>query len=74
MAACGCLISTRCYWHDDSIQFPRLLAELSAALSFDDDLWNDLTEAMDITDDELNELLDRAQNAWERIKYGTIAR
>ena len=61
-------------WNDNSIQFPRLLAEIAATVELSPAQQVKLCESMDITFQELGELFDRAQDAWERIKYGTVAR
>ena len=53
-------------WEDDSIQFPRLLAEI-AATQYGLDL-NCLAEAMDLSTNEVHELFDRADAAWEKAK------
>lgn len=53
-------------WENDSIQFPRLIAEILAtqeALDIDA-----LAASMDLTVDEVNELFDRAQEQWEKAK------
>lgn len=55
-------------WYNDLIQFPRLIAEISACVDIKEDDWNALCESMDLSTDELNELFDRAQVEWERIK------
>lgn len=55
-------------WKDNSIQFPRLIAEIAANIEMKEQHWNDLKESMDISEDELNELFDRANDEWERIK------
>jgi hypothetical protein len=55
-------------WEVSSIQFPRLIAELEAAGAFTDEVYKDLCESMDLTVDEVVELVDRAQNEWDRIK------
>ena len=55
-------------WSDNSIQFPRLLAEIAAVVEFSEDDWNALLESMDLETDQLSELFDRAQDAWEEIK------
>jgi hypothetical protein len=55
-------------WKDNSIQFPRLLAEIMATCELTETMWASLCESMDITSDELSELFDRAQDEWERIK------
>jgi hypothetical protein len=54
-------------WDDDSIQFPRLLAEISA-VGLSTEQWEGLCTSMDIDNELLNELFDRADNAWERAK------
>ncbi len=53
-------------WNDDSIQFARLLAEINATQN-DLDL-RALAESMDLSIDEINELFDRADIAWEKVK------
>lgn len=53
-------------WENDSIQFARLLAEISAT---QDSLnMEALADSMDLSIEEVNELFDRADVAWERIK------
>lgn len=59
-------------WNDDAIQFPRLLAEIRAVgLSLQQ--YEALTDSMDLGFDEINEVLERAESAWERIKDHTDA-
>ncbi|MEB0032894.1 hypothetical protein QN372_19270 [Undibacterium sp. RTI2.1] len=48
-------------WNRNDIQFPRLIAEIMASQLLDTQA---LTDTMDITLDELNELCDRAQQSW----------
>lgn len=55
-------------WDDNSIQFPRLISEMNAIVDWDGDNWNDLLGSMDLTEVELNDLFDRAENRWEKIK------
>ena len=55
-------------WNDNSIQFPRLIAELEAAGAFKPSIMRDLSESMDLTVGDISELIDRAQIAWEQIK------
>lgn len=50
-------------WLDDSIQFPRLLAEIVATQDNLDIAA--LCESMDLDPEEVDELFDRAQSAWE---------
>lgn len=54
-------------WENNAIQFPRLLAEISATQELDIPA---LSEAMDLSIDDVNELLDRADRAWEDAKAG----
>lgn len=53
-------------WEDNSIQFPRLLAEILATQENLD--INALCESMDLERDEVWALFSRAQEEWERIK------
>lgn len=55
-------------WERDDIQFPRLISEILATIEITNEDWAQLRDAMDLEDDELQELFDRAQSAWERIK------
>jgi len=54
-------------WKDDSIQFPRLLAEIMA-VGLTEKQWDDIETSMNIEEDELSELFDRAQTEWEEVK------
>lgn len=53
-------------WENNAIQFPRLLAEIMATQDKFD--VHALAESMDVTVDEINELFDRANDAWEAAK------
>lgn len=55
---------------NDSIQFPRLLAEINA-LGLSRAQLNDLCASMDLRPDEVAQLFERAEREWERIKEGT---
>ena len=55
-------------WLDDSIQFPRLIAEAEAVGCFTGQEFADLAEGMDLTRLELCQLIDRAQAEWEKVK------
>ena len=55
-------------WHDNSIQFPRLLAEINACVEISDEDWAALCESMDLKGSDINDLFDRADREWERIK------
>lgn len=54
-------------WEDDSIQFARLLAEIGYIGMSDGDV-QAICESMDISEDEFNQLLIRADIAWEKAK------
>lgn len=55
-------------WQDNSIQFPRLIAELEACGAFTPQVLRDLAESMDLSQTELSELVTRAQAVWESKK------
>jgi len=52
-------------WYNDEIQFPRLISEIQATCEFS---LKSLMDSMDLSREQLNELFDRAQKKWERIK------
>ena len=54
-------------WLDNSIQFPRLISELMAAGVFDSDTMDGLSVDMDLDEDEVNQIIDRAQEVWADI-------
>ena len=54
-------------WQKDHIQFPRLLAEIYA-VGLTGKQEKDLMKSMDLTRDEIYELLERADKNWEREK------
>lgn len=65
----GCEVHSvfvRDVWEDDSVQFPRLLAEIAATQDKLD--IPALAQAMDLSTEEVGELFDRAQDEWERVK------
>jgi hypothetical protein len=57
-------------WADNSIQFPRLIAELEAAGAFTPEVLTELRELMDLDAHDVMELVDRAQAQWDHIKAG----
>lgn len=57
--------NTNPLWEDNGIQFPRLIAEISATQELD---LQTLAESMDLTIADVNELFDRADIAWEAAK------
>lgn len=61
--------TARHIWLDDSIQFPRLLAEVYA-LGLDEKQINRLCASMDLLPGDIFNLFERAENNWEEIKLG----
>ena len=55
-------------WERDDIQFPRLLCEIRANWEPNKDEWKALCSSMDLTEDQIEELFDRANTAWEDSK------
>ena len=71
----GIQVCKKCYyqhnkWEDDSIQFPRLIAEIIANVNIDDLAFQDLQDSMDLSRAEVNSLFDRAIASWEKAKEG----
>ena len=54
-------------WEKDHLQFPRLLAELRAE-GLTEDQYKALRASMDLDVEEIDELLERAETEWQRIK------
>ncbi len=53
-------------WDTNSIQFPRLLAEVWAVLEYEQ--YRELAVSMDLSEDEVRSLFRRADEEWEAIK------
>jgi len=60
-------------WENNSIQFPRLISELEGLGIFKEKTMTDLAVAMDVSQLDVAELLDRAFNEWEKIKAGIFS-
>ena len=58
-------------WENNSIQFPRLLSEMYANLDFTEDQWNLLCQSMDLTKNEILNIMVRADDEWQKIKDNT---
>ncbi len=61
-------------WENNSIQFPRLIAEMEAIGIFaniSNTFIHELCSEMDITKEDLFQLVNRAQNVWDNIKEQT---
>ena len=62
--------STRLHpWKNNRLQFARLIAELEMAGAFiKKSLMSDLRESMDLTDEQICEIVERASNVWDEAK------
>ncbi|MGW8177993.1 MAG: hypothetical protein ACWGQW_04265 [bacterium] len=56
-------------WDDDAIQFPRLISEIAANVQFTNDDWDLLLDSMDLDELDILELFDRADFAWEAVRF-----
>ena len=54
-------------WNNNEIQFARFIAEAEAVGAFDSLSINAMLESMDLTFAEFNEIIDRAQNVFEKV-------
>jgi hypothetical protein len=54
-------------WERDNVQFPRLLAEINAT-GLTTGQYRMLEDSMELTTAEIDELLERAEDRWTRIK------
>ena len=55
-------------WHDDKVQFARLLCEMVA--NCEDLSFPTITASMDLETEQLQSLLERAHNSWKASKKG----
>ena len=58
-------------WERNDYQFPRLLSEIMASGCLTEEAWNTLLASMDLESNQLKELFNRAQTAWEQIVADT---
>lgn len=58
-------------WNDNTIQYPRLIAELQMAGAFTEQVIADLCDSMDLEQTEVQELIDRACDEFDQIKSNT---
>lgn len=64
-------ITTQDLWHDDNIQFPRLITELEKIGVFsDDNIMDNLVKLTDLKYIDILDLVDRARNKFDKIKKG----
>ena len=59
-------------WNNNELQFPRVIEEARAAGAFTHDVFSAMTTSMDISREDLHELLDRATSLWDGIKAGRV--
>ena len=57
-------------WTNNQIQYPRLLAEIRA-ISLTPEQYGELCASMDLTIEDIDEILERAESDWETIKANT---
>jgi hypothetical protein len=55
-------------WEDDLVQFARLLCEINANWTVPDALWKDLRRSMDLREQEVLDLFERAHGVWHAAK------
>lgn len=55
-------------WENNEIQFARLICEINAAVSISKKDWRSLCDSMDLNDDEVRSLFDRAHDVFEKAK------
>ena len=55
-------------WADDKVQFARVIAEAEAAGAFTNDIKQAMSDSMDLTKHEIDELIDRAQTYFDELK------
>ena len=58
-------------WEKDDIQIPRLLAEISS-IGLSNEQYAELMIKMDLRQYEIDQLLNRAEMRWERLKEKII--
>ena len=58
-------------WNDNTIQYPRLLAEIRA-VGLTKQQYKDLGESMDLGFDDIDEILERAEEDWQNIKNADL--
>ena len=54
-------------WKNNAIQFPRMLAEIRA-IGLTASQYMELNDSMDLSRDEIDEILERAETEWQKIK------
>ena len=55
-------------WDNNYVQFARLIAEINATVDIKEEDWKELCESMDLQEDEVNQLFDRALQVFEQSK------
>jgi hypothetical protein len=60
--------SPQTLWDLNSVQFPRLLAEIYATVALTPKQWRHLKESTNLTREEIEELFERADAEWTVLK------
>lgn len=55
-------------WKNNAVQFPRLIVELESAGAFTPEVMEYLCSSMDLHEDNISELIDRAEVIWNKAK------
>lgn len=55
-------------WHNNEIQFARLICEIVANIEGKKGEWKAVREEMGLMNDDFQELFDRAHMVWEQAK------
>lgn len=58
-------------WENNGIQFPRLIAEADQAGAFNGNVLRTMAIEMDLTVNEVLEVVERATTKWDQIKAST---
>lgn len=58
-------------WDNDDIQFPRLVSEIYATVEFNSDQRARLCASMDLEWEQIIEVMERADDVWQKIKERT---
>ena len=59
------MAKSKSLWENDNVQFTRLLAEMAGVVSISDENMKELCESMDLTEEEIRSIMDRAVEAFE---------
>ena len=63
--------NTNPLWMNDNVQFSRLLSEIYAA-GLNEYQYSDLSDSMNLSKSQINELFERAESAWNLHKLNNM--